>query len=96
MSDLGDMNEADASLVDGGHPGVAAGEMGEAADGASRDAGLGQVVVGEIPDAHDLNHMLWTARCTLPSHGLLGTFEDRESAEAAKQQHLLTVHGFQQ
>ena len=48
---------------------------------AGVDAGLGDVIVGEIPDAHNLAHMLWTARCTVPSHGLLGTFENREMAE---------------
>jgi len=29
----------------------------------------------------------------VPSHGLLGTFENREMAEAAKRTHLLLVHG---
>lgn len=65
-------------------------------DDAAQDAGLGDVIVGEIPDAHDLSHMLWTARCTMPSHGLLGTFENQEMAENAKRQHLLVVHGGQQ
>jgi hypothetical protein len=53
---------------------------------------LGEVIVGEIPDPGDLSHMLWTARCTIPAHGLLGTFERQEEADAAKRQHLLT-HG---
>jgi hypothetical protein len=72
-----------------------AGETGEAvdADDAAQDAGLVDVVVGEIPDAHNLTRMLWTARCTVPSHGLLGTFGNQEMAENAKRQHLLVVHG---
>ena len=45
------------------------------------------------PIAHNLAHLLWTARCTVPSHGLLGTFETRELAEDAKRAHLLLVHG---
>jgi hypothetical protein len=63
------------------------------ADDAATDAGLPQVIVGEIPDAGDPSHMLWTARCTLALHGLLGTFEDRAEAESAKLQHLVTAHG---
>jgi hypothetical protein len=75
-----------------------AGETGEAVDanGAAQDAGLAEVIVGEIPDPHNLAHMLWTARCTVPSHGLLGTFEDQEMAENAKRTHLLRVHGHHQ
>jgi hypothetical protein len=73
---------------------LSAGETGEA-DAAAQDAGLGDVIVGEIPDPHDLTRMLWTARCTVPSHGLLGTFEGREAAENARRQHLLVVHGRQ-
>jgi hypothetical protein len=75
-----------------------AGESGEAVDvdSAGVDAGLGEVIVGEIPDAHNLAHMLWTARCIVPSHGLLGTFETRELAEDAKRAHLLLVHGHDQ
>jgi hypothetical protein len=72
-----------------------AGETGDAvdADSAGENAGLGEVIVGEIPDAHNLAHMLWTARCIVPSHGLLGTFETRETAEEAKRMHLRLVHG---
>jgi hypothetical protein len=32
----------------------------------------------------------------VPSHGLLGTFEDQEMAENAKRTHLLRVHGHHQ
>jgi hypothetical protein len=75
----------------------APGSIGDAIDAnsAAEDAGLGQVIVGEIPDADDLTHMLWTARCTIPAHGLLGTFEDQAKAENARRQHLLTEHGGQ-
>ena len=48
--------------------------------------------MGEIPDADDLTRWLWTARCTVPTHGLLGTFATREAAESAKQRHLLVAH----
>ena len=84
-----------SNLDDTGDPTFSAGEVGEAidAEGAARDAGLAQVIVGEIPDAHNLSHMLWTARCTVPAHGLLGTFETQEGAEAAKDAHQLTEHG---
>jgi hypothetical protein len=76
-------------------PTASPGEMGQAAEATSagEDAGLGEVIVGEIPDPHDLSRMLWTARCTIPAHGLLGTFEEREQAENAKQAHLLSQHG---
>jgi hypothetical protein len=98
MSDLHDIGDAEfPEDLDGTVPEgtFSAGETGEAvdADGAGEDAGLGDVIVGEIPDAHNLAHMLWTARCTVPSHGLLGTFENREMAEKAKRAHLLRVHG---
>ncbi len=54
------------------------------------EAQMVDVVVGEIPDAEDLSHMLWTTRCD--QHGLLGTFEDRDSAEEVQEQHLVE-HG---
>ena len=84
-----------SDLDDIGDPTFSAGEVGDAADadGAARDAGLAEVIVGEIPDANNLAHMLWTARCTVPSHGLLGTFENQEEAENAKRAHLLSQHG---
>jgi hypothetical protein len=74
---------------------VSAGEAGAAVDagGASEDAGQAQVIVGEIPDEHDLTKMLWTARCTFPPHGLLGKFGTREQAEQKKEEHLLARHG---
>jgi hypothetical protein len=71
---------------------LSAGELG-GADNAASDAGLADVIVGEIPDPHHLTHLLWTARCTVPAHGLLGTFETQEMAEVAKRQHLLVAHG---
>jgi hypothetical protein len=94
------MNDVPGSLGEAadGPDTVSAGEFGDAidVDSAAEDAGLGEVIVGEIPDAKDLSHMLWTARCTIPAHGLLGTFENEEQAENARRQHLLTVHGRQQ
>jgi hypothetical protein len=72
-----------------------AGETGDAVadDHSAQDAGLEEVIVGEIPDASDLARMLWTARCTNPSHGLLGTYENQELAEQAKEWHLIDAHG---
>jgi len=105
MSDLphsGDSAEdrygADADADAEAEETFSAGETGEAvdADGAAQDAGLAEVIVGEIPDPHSLAHMLWTARCTVPSHGLLGTFENPEEAENAKRTHLMLVHGLRQ
>jgi hypothetical protein len=95
VDDIGDPAFGDDPLTAVPEGTFSAGETGEAvdADGAAADAGLGEVIVGEIPDAHDLAHMLWTARCTVPAHGLLGTFETREMAEEAKRAHLLLVHG---
>jgi hypothetical protein len=93
FDDIGDSgDELRRAVADGT---FSAGETGEAVDvdNAARDAGLAEVIIGEIPDAHDLSHMLWTARCTAPSHGLLGTFESREEAENAKRAHLLRDHG---
>ncbi|MGA2305394.1 MAG: hypothetical protein ABSH29_14485 [Acidimicrobiales bacterium] len=99
MNDLDDIGDSPESL---GSPipedTFSAGEVGEAVDGdgAARDAGLAEVIVGEIPDVHNLSHMLWTARCTVPAHGLLGTFERQEEAENAKRAHLLRQHGHDQ
>jgi hypothetical protein len=50
------------------------------------------IIIGEIPDAHDLSVMRWTARCTDASHDLLGYYDSRGEAEAAGQEHLDTVH----
>jgi hypothetical protein len=65
---------------------VAAGESGRAS-GGNEDA-KADVLVGEIPDEHDLSRMLWTARCHI--HGLLGTVDSREEAERIRARHLLT------
>jgi hypothetical protein len=76
---------------------VSAGETGDAAltDDSARDTGVEEVIIGEIPDTSDLAHMLWTARCTNPAHGLLGTYESRELAEQAKERHLHDPQGHQ-
>jgi hypothetical protein len=93
MSDLEDAGVEDPQGSAVGAP--AAGETGLAVDvgSAAQDAGLAQVIVGELPDAGDPSHLQWTARCSVPRHGLLGTFEKRDEAERAKQQHLLSAHG---
>jgi hypothetical protein len=74
---------------------ISAGELGEAAetDTPTGDASKAEVIIGEIPDEHDLTKMLWTARCTFPEHGLLGTFDEREDAEKVKLEHLGSEHG---
>ena len=99
MATMDEQDDAADSTLLGAHQGYetaspAAGEKGTADDSAF-DAGLGEVIVGEIPDADDLTRMLWTARCTVPTHGLLGTFPTHEAAETAKQRHLLMAHGGQ-
>jgi hypothetical protein len=73
---------------------ISAGELGEAVDGEAptRAAGQVEVIIGELPDEHDLSRMLWTARCTFPSHGLLGTVDDRQKAESLKEAHLQEAH----
>lgn len=93
MSDLGDITPSNTTDgLDGAVGGdtVSAGEAGDAvSEDFTQDAGLEEVVVGEIPDASDITRMLWTARCTNPAHGLLGTYETQEQAEQAKEQHLI-------
>jgi hypothetical protein len=71
---------------------VPAGEAGEAAaaDPPANRSDQAEVIVGKIPDVHDLAHMLWTARCT--EHGLLGHFESKDEAEHAKAAHLESEH----
>jgi hypothetical protein len=81
MTDTGDGSS-------GLEPTASAGESGAAADVPASGV---EVVVGEIPDTGDLARMLWTARCTV--HGLLGTYPDRVTAEAARHSHLLEEHG---
>jgi hypothetical protein len=71
-----------------------AGETGRAVGEADYplDGGKVEVVVGEIPDPKDLAHMLWTARCDYPEHGLLGTFLERAEAEECRRRHLVGAH----
>jgi hypothetical protein len=86
----GDQGETDES----GDPALA-GVIDQSADANSpaSDAGQAEVTVAEIPDADDLTLLIWTARCTFPPHGVLGTFESKELAEQAKVSHLLVKHG---
>ena len=67
-----------------------AGEVGDAPIGGVGDIAGVEVIVGEIPDEHDLTKMLWTARCTI--HGQLGSVASRQDAELLRQKHLL-IHG---
>jgi hypothetical protein len=84
------MSEMDQGSTSTGSTGSSG---GDAAAGSAQDAGSAEVIVGEIPDASDLTHMLWTTRCTFSAHGLLGTFEDKEAAEKVRGEHLLSKHG---
>jgi hypothetical protein len=90
-------NPSEPSTDSGGSGTISAGETGRAVGEADYplDGGRIEVVVGEIPDAEDLTHMLWTARCDYPEHGLLGTFEERTEAEECREQHLLEAHAGQ-
>ncbi len=54
---------------------------------------MAEVIIGEIPDAEDSTKLLWTARCDDADHDLLGTFETRDQAEAARTTHLQSEHG---
>jgi hypothetical protein len=81
---------------------ISAGEGGSATDGprngiaapkpASEQVMRAEVIIGKIPDAHDLSTILWTARCSLPSHDLLGHFDTREEAEQASAEHVQQAH----
>jgi hypothetical protein len=66
-----------------------AGETGEATEVSSA---RGEVIIGEIPAAEDPTTLLWTARCTDASHGLLGHFGARSEAEDAGAHHLESHH----
>lgn len=85
------MSAADAESI-GQERTLSAGEFGEA-DGATAAQTGAEVFVGEIPAEDDPTTMLWTARCSDPSHDLLGHFPTREDAEAARAEHLGSVHG---
>jgi hypothetical protein len=66
-----------------------AGETGEAAEASSED---GEIIIGEIPAAGDPTTLFWTARCTDPTHDLLGHFDTRSEAEDAGERHLKSRH----
>jgi hypothetical protein len=72
-----------------------AGEAGEAgaADGVTGGLSRTEVVIGEIPAADEPTTMLWTARCSEPTHDLLGHFGTRDEAETTRTEHLRTAHG---
>ena len=73
---------------------ISAGETGRAVDGdgpPTRGSDV-EVVIGEIPDAHDITVLHWTARCSCPEHDLLGSFDSEQEAHAAKADHLATQH----
>jgi len=69
-----------------------AGETG-AAEGVVGGPSATEVVIGEIPAADEPTTMLWTARCSEPTHDLLGHFGTRDEAETARTEHLRTAHG---
>lgn len=71
---------------------LSAGEFGAADSVAGGLTGV-EVFVGEIPAEDETTKMLWTARCSDPSHDLLGHFRTRDDAEAARAEHLKSAHG---
>lgn len=73
---------------------ISAGEGGKAAEVEIPTASgtKAEVIIGKIPDTHDLATLLWTARCSDPDHGLLGHFDTEEAAIAAKDDHLASQH----
>jgi hypothetical protein len=73
---------------------LSAGEGGTAGGDEVVHHGLdkAEIIIGEIPDIHDLSVMRWTARCTFPSHDLLGYYADRGKAEEAGSEHLSQLH----
>ncbi len=72
---------------------ISAGEGGRAVDAESTDTLVeAEVVIGEIPDEHDISIMRWTARCTDPQHDLLGHFDSEQAASEAKRHHLSSQH----
>jgi hypothetical protein len=66
-----------------------AGETGDATEASSKNA---EIIIGEIPAAEDPTTLLWTARCTDPTHDLLGHFATRSEAEDAGDRHLESQH----
>ncbi len=73
---------------------ISAGEAGRAADvdDSSTSQSDVEVIIGEIPDAHDISVMRWTARCSDPEHDLLGSFDSEQEARDAKEEHLAAQH----
>ncbi|HEY1829622.1 MAG TPA: hypothetical protein VGG38_05185 [Acidimicrobiales bacterium] len=73
---------------------ISAGEGSRAADAdvPAASSFKAEVIIGEIPDTHDLAKMLWTARCSDREHDLLGHFDTQEEAVAAKDEHLAGQH----
>lgn len=66
-----------------------AGETGGAKEVSSAGA---EIIIGEVPAEDDPTTLLWTARCTEPTHDLLGNFDSRSQAEEAGALHMETHH----
>ena len=73
---------------------ISAGEAGRAADADNSSTSQSdvEVIIGEIPDAHDISVMRWTARCGDPEHDLLGYFDSEQEARQAQEEHLASQH----
>jgi hypothetical protein len=71
---------------------ISAGEAGRAVEASPTAVPAVQVIIGEIPDEHDISVMRWTARCSNPEHDLLGHFDSEEAALDAKGAHLAAQH----
>ena len=91
--DLAHSDPGDESATDAEEGTLSAGEAADAVDSSLLDQHHGtEVIIGEIPDAHDPIRLLWTARCSFAGHDLLGHFDTRAEAEQAGVEHLQRMH----
>lgn len=92
--DLAHSDPGDESATAAEEGTLSAGEAGDAVDSSLLDQTQHEteVIIGEIPDAHDPVRLLWTARCSFAGHDLLGHFDTRAEAEQAGVEHLQRMH----
>lgn len=67
---------------------VAPKELAEDTQAGSQGTGPIEVIVGEIPVADDPTTMVWTVRCSVRAHDLLGHFDTRGDAEQVRTDHV--------
>ena len=92
--DLAHCDPGDESATAAEEGTLSVGEAGDAVDSSQSDQTQHdtEVIIGEIPDAHDPIRLLWTARCSFAGHDLLGHFYTRAEAELAGVDHLQRMH----